>query len=101
MAEMHGTMGKPLEETADVLRRVATEQRWEYVPAESSPGLLVFTKGWSLFSWGSRLEAALTAEAPDRTGVSLRTSETWGLADWGRGKRDSVKLLEGAGATII
>jgi hypothetical protein len=101
MAEMHGTMGKPLEETADALRRVAAEQKWTFMHAESTAERLVFTRGFSLLSWGSRLEASLSASSPDETGVSLKTSETFALADWGRGKRDCVKLLEGAGASII
>jgi hypothetical protein len=101
MAEVHGTLGKPVEEAEDVLRRVGLEQRWHHAAEESRPGLLVLTKGLNFLSFSSRLEARLTPEGEGQTRIEIRTSESFGMADWGRGKRSAVQLLEGSGATII
>jgi len=101
MAQMHGTIERPLDETATEIRRVAAEQGWAISEHESVPQQLVFTKGMSAFSWGSKLTAALTASTPTETGIQINTKETFSLADWGRGKRQAVKLLEDVGAELI
>ena len=101
MAQMHGTIERPLDETATEIRRVAGEQGWAISEHESVPNQLVFKNGMSAFSWGSQLTAALTAATPTETGIQITTKETFSLADWGRGKRQAVRLLEGVGAELI
>ena len=101
MGQMQGTLGKPVEEVDDVLRRSATEQGWSDVALESSAGRLVFTKGLNWFTWGSRLEAAVAASGPDTSVLTISTSEKFGWSDWGRGKRAAIKLLEAVGADIV
>ena len=101
MAQMHGTAARSFDETVMEIRRVAGAQGWALAEAESTPHLLEFKKGPSLFSWGSQLHVEVTAGGPAETGITITTSETWGLADWGRGKRSAVNLLEGVGANLI
>jgi len=101
MAQMHGTAQRPFDETVQELRRVAGEQGWAFAEGESTPHLLEFKKGLSWFSWGSQLHVDVTPGGPTETGITVTTSETWSLADWGRGKRSAIALLEGVGATRI
>ena len=101
MGQVQGTLGKPVEEVDDVLRRIATEQGWAYEATQSSPARLVFTKGLNWFTWGSRLEAAFAASGPGASTITISTSEKFGWSDWGRGRRAATRLLEAAGADIV
>jgi len=101
MAQMHGTAARSFDETVQEIRRVADAQGWAFAEAESTPHVLEFKKGMSIISWGSQLHVEVTSGGPTETGITVTTSETWSLADWGRGKRSAINLLEGVGATLI
>jgi hypothetical protein len=101
MADVHGTIAKPVEEATDVLRRVAVEQGWTYQDAESGPARVVCTKGLNWFTWGSRLEVVVAPHESGGSLVTASTSEKFGWNDWGRGRRAATRLLETAGAEVL
>ena len=98
MAALTGTLDQSLEEAIAAVRRVAAGQGYSFAEAESGPNLLVFKKGASAFSWGSRIRVNFEATSPTQTRLFVATKETWAIADWGRGNRAAHRLLEALGA---
>jgi hypothetical protein len=99
MAMLEGTLAQPLEAAEETTRRVAAGQGYALAEGESSPDTLVFKKGVSLLSWGSKLTVELSVAGPSETRLTVTSDETFALTDWGRGKRSAQRLLEGIGAT--
>ena len=98
MPTIPATLAQPLEEATATTRRVAGEKGYSLAEGESGPSSLVFKKGASALSWGSKLTVSLAAHSPTETRLTVTTHETWALADWGRGKRAAHRLLDALGA---
>ena len=98
MALIRETIQRPVAEAMTETRRVASDQGYSFAEAESGPDVLVFKKRASLFSWGSGLRITFEATGPSATQLSIVTSETFAVTDWGRGKRAVRKLLDALGA---
>ena len=98
MAVVTATLDEPLDAAAITIRRVAAEQKYAYSEAESDPRRLVFVKGMSLMSWGSKLVVETQAAGPTATTMTITTAETFALTDWGRGKRVAGRLISALGA---
>ncbi len=93
MATVHRTLEGSVEETSESIRRAAAAFGWALAEGDSNaPKLLTFKKGVRVLSWGSQMTVSLSA-ADGGTDVSVSTSETWALTDWGRGRRDADRLL--------
>ena len=97
MALVEGTIDKPVGETIAQTRTVAAAHGYSVAEGQSQPDALVFTKGVSMFSWGSKLTVTFQETSPAQTKLTISTSETFALTDWGRGQRAAVKLLDAVG----
>jgi hypothetical protein len=98
MATVHGTVQLPLDDAMTATRRVAGEQGYSVAEAESGPSLLVFRKGVTAVSWGSEFHVTFEQVGPSASQITVTTSETFAITDWGRGKRASHRLLDALGA---
>ncbi|MGX7678367.1 hypothetical protein ACSMXN_05685 [Jatrophihabitans sp. DSM 45814] len=99
MATVNGTLSKPLEAASIAIRKAAAAQGWSLAEGDSAPpAALVFKKGLTVFSWGSRLRVRLSPRSVAETEVTIRTAERYAFTSWGRGKRAAQKLLAQAGA---
>ena len=94
---IQGRLNEPLDDAAVAVRRQAAFQGYAFAEGESAPKLLVFKKGSSAYSWGSRMVVALGAVSESETRITITCKES-GLLDLGRGKRTAHKLLDGVGA---
>ena len=94
MALVEGTIDKPVGETIAQTRTVAAAHGYSVAEGQSQPDALVFTKGVSMFSWGSKLTVTFVETSPTQTRLTISTSETFALTDWGRGKQAAIKLLD-------
>jgi hypothetical protein len=65
-------------------------------PKESTPKLLVFKKGSSVFL-GSKMVVVLSVVSDSNTRITI-IQQSWALFDWGRGKRAGHKMLAGLDA---
>ena len=59
---------------------------------------MVFVKGMSLMSWGSKLVVEVQPAGPAATTLTITTKETFALFDWGRGTRTARRLITALGA---
>jgi hypothetical protein len=98
MATVQGTLDVSLDEANAAIRSAAAQQGYALDEARSGREGLVFKKGITLVSWGSELSVQFEAASPSQTRLTLSTGETFGITDWGRGKRAAQKLLVGVGA---
>src|SRR4051794_4452032 len=99
MSTFHALLDQPIQQAGDALQQAATAQGWQLDPHGSGINLLVFKKGMTAFSWGSSVKVALQpGETPAQTRMTVTTSETFALTDWGRGKRAVERLLAAVGA---
>ena len=99
MSTVHAHLDEPLDEAATTLRQIAGEQGWALAEGESSPpGSLIFKKGISPTSWGSKITVGLEPAAESETKLTFTTKQTWSITDWGRGRRQVGKLLDAVGA---
>ena len=98
MATVEGTIDKPVGETIAQTRTEALAHGYSLAEGQSQPDALVFTKGVSLFSWGSKLTVSFAEISPMQTKLTISTSETFALTDWGRGQRAAIQLLDAIGA---
>jgi hypothetical protein len=95
---IQGTIDVSVDDAAVAVRRQAAFQGYAFAEGESTPKLLVFKKGASGYSWGSKMVVALGAVSPGETRITITSKESWALLDWGRGKRAAHKLLDGVAA---
>ena len=87
MAAVHGTLAQYLDDAAAATRKKAAEQGFLLAEGDSNPpGVLVFKKGVSAFSWGSELRVNLKSESPASTSLTISTGETWAITDWAVGE---------------
>ena len=93
-----GTLDESLEDAAVAVRREAGFQGYALDEGESTPQMLVFKKGSSAFSWGSRMVVALSVVSPGETRITVTSRQSRALVDWGRSKRAAQRLLDGVGA---
>jgi hypothetical protein len=93
-----GRLDQPLEQARTTLRAAAADQGYALLEGASAPTKLVFTKGVSAFSWGSRIAVELALASPTRTELTITTAEKWALIDWGRGRRAARRFLDAVGA---
>lgn len=98
MATVHATMQQPPEEATTAIRRQASSLGYALAEGQSGSGVFVFTKGVTLFSWGSKLSVKIEPDPKDGTHLTITTDEVFGITDWGRGRRAAGKLLEAVGA---
>jgi hypothetical protein len=99
MSTFHAVLDQPVQQAGDALQQAAGTQGWRMDPQESGINLLVFKKGATLVSWGAALKVSLQpGETPAQTLLTVTTSETFALTDWGRGKRAVERLLHAVGA---
>jgi hypothetical protein len=99
MATVHATLNEPIGQAETSIRRQAASLGYALAEAQSGPRLFVFTKGVTLFSWGSKLTVKLEPEQKSSTHLTITTDEAFAISDWGRGKRAAGKLLDPIGAT--
>jgi type IV secretory pathway TrbF-like protein len=95
---IQGTIDVELEDAAVAVRRQAAFQGYAFAEDESTPKLLVFKKGASAFSWGSKMVVVLSVVSDSETRITITSKQSWALLDWGRGKRAGHKLLVGVDA---
>jgi hypothetical protein len=95
MSTVHGTLNLSLAEASLRAQYVAEDEGWVLV--EGGTDLLVFKKGVSLRSWGSKLSVELDASSPSETLVTISIDET--VDAYGRGSRAAHRLLDLLGAT--
>jgi hypothetical protein len=98
MDTVYGRLSLPPDEAMNACRTVAAQHGYALAEGQGEPNVLVLKKGVSVFSWGSALTARFEAASPTGTEVTVTTSETFALTDWGRGKRAARKLLDALGA---
>ncbi|HEY2202678.1 MAG TPA: hypothetical protein VGH56_12390 [Solirubrobacteraceae bacterium] len=95
MATVHGTLKLSLPEAKLRTQYVAEDEGWALV--ESDADVLVFKKGVSLRSWGSRLSVEFDASSPSETLLTISMDET--VDAYGRGSRAARRLLKLLDAT--
>jgi hypothetical protein len=101
METVQGIVNQPPEEVSLAVRRFAAQQGYALFEGDSTPDVLVFKKGVTAFSWGSTLTVRVDASPPSGTKLTVAPREWWALPDWGRGKREAKKLLEGVGTSKV
>jgi hypothetical protein len=94
MATVHGTLNVSLAEANLRTQNVADVEGWTLV--ESGMDELVFKKGVSRRSWGSRLTVAFDASSPTETRVTIWAEDT--VSAFGRDGRAARRLLDLLGA---
>ena len=99
MATVTGTMAQPAHEAMTAAQVIAGQQGYALAEPLCGPTRLVFSKGMTLVSWGSKLIVDFQRTSPTSMRLTITTSETFALSDWGRGKRAAQKLLDALGAT--
>ena len=90
-------MNMPLAEANLRTQNLADVEGWELVEGDLGTDVLVFKKGVSRRSWGSRLSVELDASSPSETLVTISIDET--VDAFGRGGRSASRLLGLLGAT--
>jgi hypothetical protein len=95
MATVHGTLNLSLVDASLRTQYVAEDEGWAL--EESGTDVLVFKKGVSLRSWGSKLRVEFDASSPSETLVTISIDET--VDAYGRGGRAARRLLDLLGAT--
>lgn len=98
MATVHATLNQPPEDANTSIRRQAAVLGYTLAEGQSGSDVVVFKKGVTLFSWGSRLTVKLEADPPSGTHLTVTTDEVFGITDWGRGRRAADRLLNAVGA---
>lgn len=98
MTTVHATLNQAPKEAATSIRRQAAALGYSLAEGQSGPGLFVFTKGVTLFSWGSSLTVKVEPDPKTRTHLTVTTHESFAISDWGRGKRAADRLLDAVGA---
>ncbi len=101
MATVHARMDMPPEEATTAIRRQAAALGYALAEGQSGPGLFVFTKGVTWFSWGSKLTVKVEPEKKNGTHLTITTEESFALSDWGRGRRAARQLLNPVGAREV
>lgn len=101
MATVHATMRQPPEEATMAIRRQAAALGYALAEGRSGPDLFVFTRGVTLFSWGSKLTVKVEADPKAGTHLTVSTDEAFAITDWGRGRRATLKLLDAVGAQEV
>jgi hypothetical protein len=93
MATVERSIGASMKKTGEGLRRAAASHGWALAEGESNgTDLFTFKKGVRPLSWGSKLIVKLKGSGAE-TNVTVSSSETWALTDWGRGRREANRLL--------
>jgi hypothetical protein len=87
-----------IDDAQAALRGAASQHGYSLDEGHSDHDRLTFHKGVTLVSWGSNLLVQLESLDDSSTRVSISTSDTFAITDWGRGKRAATKLLLDAGA---
>lgn len=104
MADVEAVFAQSIDDAATAIRSVAQRHRYLLNEFESGPGILVFTKGMTVLSWGSSLTVFFATSTDGMTHVKVRPGETYLLGfgtDWGRGKRAARRLVTEAGAVSV
>ena len=101
MATVHAKIDMPPDEASTAIRRQAAALGYALAEGQSAPGLWVFTKGVTLFSWGSKLTVKVESEKKNGSHLTVTTDEKFAISDWGRGKRAALKLLDPIGAREV
>jgi hypothetical protein len=92
-------LDQPLEQARESLKRVATEQEWQFLEGISTEdGEMIFRKGLSMASWGSKLRVILEPTSPTQTRLILKKEEAFAITDFGRGRRDARQIFAALGA---
>jgi hypothetical protein len=97
MATVHASLNQPPKEAEASIRRQAGRLGYALAEGQSGPGLLMFTRGVTFFSWGSKVTVKVEPKATGSQ-LTLTTDESFAITDWGRGKRAAGKLLDAIGA---
>jgi hypothetical protein len=98
MPIVHAHLEEPIDQAGATLIDVAASQGYAFAADESGPGVLVFKKGMTFTSLGSKITAHLDAVLPMETRLTFATEETLAVTDWGRGRRAVERLIEALGA---
>ena len=98
MAIVTGTLARPAPEAMTATQVMAGQQGYALAEPLCGPTRLVFSKGMTLVSWGSKMTVDFQRTSATSTRLTITTSETFALTDWGRGKRAAQKLLDALGA---
>lgn len=101
MATVHAKMDMPPDEASTAVRRQAAALGYALAEGQSGPGLFVFTKGVTLFSWGSKLIVKIEPVKKNGTHLTITTDESFAISDWGRGRRAALRLLDPIGAREV
>ena len=101
MATVHARMQGSPDEASTLIRRQAAALGYALAEGRSGPGLFVFTKGVTLFSWGSSLSVKVEPADSSGTHLTITTDESFAIWDWGRGRRAARKLLTAIGAQEV
>jgi hypothetical protein len=101
MATVHATMQLPPDEASTAIRRQAAALGYALAEGQSGPRLFVFTKGVTLFSWGSKLTVKVESQKKNGSHLTITTDESFAISDWGRGRRAALKLLDPIGAREV
>jgi hypothetical protein len=99
VAVVEGWLNQPLPGAMQAMRWAAANAGYALAEAQCGPTWLSFKKGVTLWSWGSQLSMAFMPTGPAGTRITVTTSETFAITDWGRGKRATRRLFDAVGAT--
>ena len=99
VAVVEGWLNQPLPGAMQAMRWAAANAGYALAEAQCGPTWLSFKKGVTFWSWGSQLSMAFMPTGPASTRITVTTSETFAITDWGRGKRATRRLFDAVGAT--
>jgi len=98
MAIVTGTLARPAPEAMTATQVIAGQQGYALAEPLCGPTRLVFSKGMTLVSWGSKLTVDFQRTSATSTRLTLPPHEPFPPPDWGRGTRAAEKLLDALGA---
>jgi hypothetical protein len=82
---VHAHLDEPIDQAGATLIDIAADQGYAFEADESGPGVLVFKKGMTFTSLGSKITAYLQAVLPMETRLTFETDETLAITDWDAG----------------
>ena len=100
VAKLVATLGEPADDAAVAVRRAAGSLGWAWDEGQSSIGMLVFTRGVNMLSWGAEYRVQLEPIDTDATRLTVWTSEKFAVGEWGRGQRAAHRLFKAVGAEV-
>jgi hypothetical protein len=96
---VHAHADEPREQTVLTLRKVAAERGWSLAEGESRVDVLVFKKGLSWTTWGTKMTVVLEEEgSASKTKLTFISHYVYAITDWGRGRREVARWLAASGA---